>query len=142
MGQNRVSGAFQTGFQTALTEKINWMTALDAVWFGTNHDFKVNQLSNIKRTLDQDVLYTLQTGLQYKIDPQWSISAAYFYTAGGETSLNEVANNDESQLQRYQLTLASRFSFGRVLVQYGSDIKTKNGYFEDSRVIFRFMTVF
>lgn len=142
MGQNRVSGAMQAGYQTALTEKINWMTALDAVWFGTNHDFKVNQLSSIKRTFDQNTLYTLQTGLQYRIDPQWSVAAAYFYTAGGETSLNDVANNDESQLQRYQISLASRFSFGRVLLQYGSDIKTKNGYFEDSQVILRFITAF
>jgi len=142
MGQNRVSGALQTGFQTALTEKMNWMTALDAVWFGTNHDFKVNQLLSTKRTLDQEMLYTIQTGLQYKIDPQWSVSAAYFYTAGGETSLNDVACHDESQLQRYQLSLASRFSFGRVLLQYGSDIKTKNSYFEDNRVIVRFMTAF
>jgi hypothetical protein len=61
---------------------------------------------------------------------------------GGETTLNVVDKGDITQLQRYQLSGVAHFSFGRIILQYGGDIKTENGYFEDQRVILRYTAIF
>jgi len=137
MGANRYAGALQTGYQTAITSNVDWMVALDAVFFGDHHEFGA-----LKKKLEQDPLYTLQTGLSYQINPRYSIAGTYYYTAGGETYQDGVAKDDMTQVQRYQLSLVSNFSFGRVFLQYGSDLKTKNGFYEDSRVLLRFVTRF
>ena len=95
-----------------------------------------------RKRLGQDPLYTLQTGLSYQINSRCSIAGTYYYTAGAETFQNGVAQNDQTQVQRYQLSLVSNFSFGRILLQYGADLKTKNGFYEDSRLLFRFVKAF
>lgn len=137
VGANRFATALQTAYQTSVTANIDWMAAFDAVVFGDNHEF-----GPTKKKLEQEPLCTLQTGLSYQIDPQFSIAGTYYYTAGAETFQNGVAQNDHAQVQRYQLSLASSFSFGKVLLQYGSDLKTKNGFYEDSRLLVRFVKVF
>jgi hypothetical protein len=137
MGANRFSTALQTGVQMPVTAGLDWMAALDAVVFGDNYRF-----GPLKKKLEQEVLYTFQTGLNYQINAQYNIAGAYFYTVGGETSQNGVAMGDETEIQRYQLTLAAKFSFGRLVLQYGSDLKTKNGFYEDSRLILRYVTTF
>lgn len=137
MGANRYASALQTGYQTALTSNIDWMVAVDAMEFGDHHEFGVN-----KKKLEQDPLYTLQTGLSYQINPRYSVAGTYYLTAGGETYQDGIAKDDMTELQRYQLSLISNFSIGRVILQYGSDLKTKNGFYEDSRLILRFVTRF
>ena len=142
MGGNRYSYALQTGYQIPFGQDVNWMTALDAVWFGDNHEFRANNLVTANKTRTQAVLYTLQTGFSYDVNPKTTVSAAYFYTAGGETALDGVARLDETQLQRYQLSLSSKFSFGKLVLQYGEDLSTKNGLIEDSRFIVRYIKAF
>lgn len=142
VGKNRTAGALQTGFQTSISESLNWMTALDVVYYGSNHDFQINQRIRDKYTLDQEPLYSFQTGLQYKINSKYSVSAAYFYTEGGETSLDSQNRDDETKLQRYQLSATGNFSFDRLMLQYGSDLTTKNGFIEDHRLIMRYITNF
>lgn len=137
VGANRFATALQTAYQTSVTANIDWMAAVDAVVFGDNPDF-----SATKKRLGQDPLYTLQTGLSYQINSRYSIAGTYYYTAGAETFQNGVAQNDQTQVQRYQLSLVSNFSFGRILLQYGSDLKTKNGFYEDSRLLLRFVKAF
>ena len=142
MGGNRSTYALQSGYQMPFGKDVNWMTAIDAVWFGDNQEFSANKLAPTKLTLTQSALYTLQTGLSYDINPKLTASAAYFYTVGGETARNGKAWEDETQLQRYQLSLSSKFSFGRLVLQYGADLTTKNGFIEDSRLIVRYIKAF
>lgn len=139
MGSNRFTYALQTGYQMPLGKDVNWMTAIDAVWFGDNTEFRADNRETVNKTLTQEVLYTLQTGLSYDVNPKTTVSATYFYTAGGETARNGVAQADETQLQRYQLSLSSKFSFGKLVLQYGADLSTKNGFIEDSRIIVRYI---
>lgn len=137
MGQNRYSSALQVGYQAPLAGAFNWMAALDAVWFGDNNAFGHN-----RNTLAQKPLYNSQVALQYAINPQYSVAVAYFYTIGGESSVNGIRRDDPTQLQRYQLTGAANFSFGRISLQYGGDLKTENGFIEDSRWILRYTKLF
>lgn len=137
MGGNRFSYALQSGFQVPLAPNLNVMAALDGVWFGQNEDF-----GPAKKTLRQEALYTAQVGLSYDFCERYSLGAAYFYTEGGESSVDHLKRNDTIELQRYQLTASSKFSFGKIVVQYGADLKSQNGFFEDSRLIVRYITLF
>lgn len=140
VGENRYRGALQIGVQTPITDTLNWMAALDTVWSGKNNDCGVACLNH--QNLEQNPLYTLQSGLSYAINPTFSLSSAYFYSVGGETSWDGVSRNNLTQLQRYQVSGIANFSFGRILVQYGSDLETRNGYLEDSRWIVRYIKPF
>lgn len=137
MGQNRYSSALQASYQAPLVGSLNWMATLDTVWFGDNNEFGLNN-----NTLSQKPLYTSQVGLQYSITPRYSLGATYFYTVGGETSVNGISRDDLMQLQRYQLTGAASYSFGRITLQYGGDIKTENGFIEGTRWILRYTKLF
>ena len=137
VGQNRYNAALQIGYQTPLLEALNGVAAFDAVWFADNDAYGATH-----KNLEQKLLYTSQLGLQYMLTPSYSISATYFYTVGGETSLDGVSRNDITRLQRYQLTGQANFSFGRISLQYGGDLKTENGYIEDSRWLLRYTKLF
>jgi hypothetical protein len=137
MGENRYRWALQTGYTAPLTADLSWMAAVDAVWSSDNNE------SGVRRdTLAQKVLYSGQVGLRYEINPRYVLGAGYFYTSGGETSLNGVSRDDAARLQRYQLSALANYSFGRITLQYGGDIKTESGYIEDSRWIVRFTKFF
>ena len=143
MGGNRYSYALQTGYQMPLAANVNWMAAVDAVWFAKNDEFIDFRTPAQQQTLKQDVLYTAQTGLVYDVNKQFSLAAAYFYTQGGERVLDGVdVANSATRLHRYQLSATAQFSFARIMLQYGDDLDTKNGYIEDSRVIVRFIKAF
>lgn len=133
IGANRVSSALQVGYQRSLTRNLEWMTALDGVWFGKNDDYSAAHVP-----LRQKNLYNAQTGLRYLINDQYSLAAVYFHSQGGETNLNGTDNNDAISLQRWQITGTGNFDFGRVSVQYGRDLETRNGYIENSRLILRY----
>jgi hypothetical protein len=141
MGENRLRTALQAGFQTQITDKTSWMLALDGVFYQDNDEsFSVNPQQ--KNTLAQDNLYTLQTNLKYDFNPQYSVAAAYFYTVGGRTEVNGIDQHNLTQLHRYQISAQGNYSFGRLLLQYGSDLKAENGFFEDKRLILRYTTTF
>ena len=116
------------------------MAALDTVWSGKNNDCGLACLNH--QTLEQKPLYTLQSGLSYAINSTFSLATAYFYSVGGETSWDGVNKNNLTQLQRYQVSGIANFSFGRILLQYGGDLDTRNGYLEDSRWIMRYIKPF
>ena len=140
MGENRYRGALQLGVQTPIIDSLTWMAALDTVWSGKNNDCGLACLNH--QTLEQKPLYTLQSGLSYAINPTFSLATAYFYSVGGETSWDGINKNNLTQLQRYQVSGIANFSFGRILLQYGGDLDTRNGYLEDSRWIVRYIKPF
>lgn len=137
MGENRYRSALQTGYQTQLSDRLSWMAALDGVFYQDNKDYYPNS-----RRLEQKNLYTFQTGLKYDINPQYSVAAAYFYTVGGETRIDGLSQDNLTQLQRYQVSAQGNYSFGRMTLQYGGDLKTENGYIEDHRLIVRYTMIF
>ncbi|WP_020503497.1 hypothetical protein [Lamprocystis purpurea] len=45
-------------------------------------------------------------------------------------------------MRRYALTGLIKLPFGRLILQYGGDLKTGNGLFEDLRFAVRVLTIF
>jgi len=145
LGANRYSYAFQVGYQRELSSSLQWMSAIDAVQFGSNDDYRAPlpfSLAPPRTTLDQKTLYSLQTGFRYTINDAYSISAMYFHTVGGEEMINGRDQNNRTDLHRYQLSGSAQLPVGRLILQYSGDIKTQNGFYETSRVILRYVTAF
>lgn len=136
-GENRYRWALQIGYQTCLTAGLHWMTAADVTWFDDN-----KEVGQAHHTLEQQALYAGQMALRYDFNSRYALGATYFYITGGETSLNGVNRDDTTQLQRYQLSGMVNYPFGRFTLQYGSDIDTENGYFEERRWILRYTRFF
>ena len=132
IGSNVYQTAFQAGYQRKLIDNVNWMSALDVVLAGDNKQF----LGNNK--LEKDPLYNFQTGLQYVFNPTYSASVGYFYTVGGESTLNTIDQGNINKIHRYQLTGQGIYNFGRLMLQYGSEFTNENSYIEDHRLIARY----
>ena len=132
IGSNVYQTAFQAGYQRKLIDNVNWMSALDVVLAGDNKQF----LGNNK--LEKDPLYNFQTGLQYVFNPTYSASVGYFYTVGGESTLNSIDQGNINKIHRYQLTGQGIYNFGRLMLQYGSEFTNENSYIEDHRLIARY----
>ena len=135
-GLNIYQTAFQAGYQRKLSEKINWMTAIDTVISGNNNQY----LGNNK--LEKDPLYNFQTGLQYVFNPTYSMSLGYFYTVGAESTKNGLDQGDITKIHRYQITGQANYSFGRLTLQYGSELANENGNIEDHRLVARYTLKF
>jgi hypothetical protein len=132
IGSNVYQTAFQAGYQRKLIDNVNWMSALDVVLAGDNKQF----LGNNK--LEKDPLYNFQTGLQYVFNPTYSASVGYFYTVGGESTVDGADRGDINKIHRYQLTGQGIYNFGRLMLQYGSEFANENSYIEDHRLIARY----
>ena len=132
IGSNVYQTAFQAGYQRKLIDNVNWMSALDVVLAGDNKQF----LGNNK--LEKDPLYNFQTGLQYVFNPTYSASVGYFYTVGGESTVNSIDQGNINKIHRYQLTGQGIYNFGRLMLQYGSEFTNENTYIEDHRLIARY----
>jgi len=141
MGQNRYSSALQAGYQMSPANHLHWMHVVDAVWFSENTESK-SATTGVIGSLKQKNLYTYQTGLIYQINKTYSVAGGYFYSAGGKTSFNGTMNNDMTQVQRYQLSAMAMSPIGKFTLQWGKDITTKNGYFENNRVLLRYTNYF
>jgi hypothetical protein len=135
-GLNIYQGAIQAGYQKKLSENINWMTAIDTVISGNNNQY----LGSYK--LEKDPLYNFQTGLQYVFNPTYSMSFGYFYTIGAESTINGLDQGDITKIHRSQLTGQANYSFGRLTLQYGSELANENGYIEDHRLVARYTLKF
>jgi len=141
MGQNRYSTALQAGYQMSLAKQLSWMHAVDVVWFSENTESK-SATTGVIGSLKQRNLYTYQTGLLYEFNKTYSVGGNYFYSAGGRTEFNGAMNNDMIQVQRYQLSAMAMSPIGKFTLQWGKDLATKNGYFENNRVFLRYTNYF
>jgi hypothetical protein len=131
-GLNIYQVAMQVGYQRKIANNINWMTALDTVLSSDNNQY----LGNSK--LEKDPVYNFQTGLQYVFNPSYSMSLGYFYSVGGESTVDGIDKADITKIHRYQLTGQADYSFGRFTLQYGSEFSNENSYIEDHRLVARY----
>ena len=131
-GLNIFQTALQAGYQTKISNNINWMTALDTIISSDNNQY----LGNNK--LEKDLIYNFQTGIQYVFNPTYSVSASYFYTVGGESTINAEDMGDINKIHRYQLTGQANYPFGRLTMQYGSELANENSFIEDHRLVTRY----
>ena len=62
-GDNRYKWALQVGYEQPIYKNTNWMSAIDAVWFGDNDDHATTH-----KKLEQKALYSAQTAFIYKFN--------------------------------------------------------------------------
>lgn len=137
LGQNRTRFALQTAYQQQLTPELLWMTAADVLWFGDNDDF-----GPIGARLEQKPLYSLQTGVRYRLSQKQSLFGIYYYDEGGAQRVGGLDLNNKRQAHRYQVGLDTQFSFGNLGVHYGADLATENGFKQSGRLQLRYLRLF
>lgn len=103
------------------------------MWYGAN-----NQFGPANNQLTQKPLYTSQIGPIFRFNEIFTVGANYLYVFGGEQSINGQSQNLLIQTQRYYVTLLTHLPVGRAALLYGSDLDTRNGYWESYRVQVRF----
>ena len=137
LGENRFKYALQAGYQTPLMESIDLMAAIDGVVYGDNKSYGSN-----KQKLSQENLYTAQLGIRYKLNPEYHFGFNLYHTEGGNQEIDDISTNNGIVLNRYQFTVTRNFSSGRLTLQYGQDLDTRNGIKEESRSIIRYTIAF
>jgi hypothetical protein len=141
LGENVYRTALQAAYQTSLSDKMNFMAAFDAVWTGDNSEYRLPQSVAVGK-LEQGAQYNAQAVLSYAISPVYELSAAYYYTLGAEATINGLNQDNQKDVHRYQVFVSAKYPIGKFTLQYGSDLKTENGYFEDQRLTLRYMKAF
>lgn len=139
VGENVYRTALQAAYQMPVTNKINFMAAFDTIWTGDNSEYLYR---GQQAKLEQNAQYNAQAGFSYNINSNYEVSASYYYTFGAEATINGLKQNNEKDLHRYQVFVTAKYPIGRFSIQYGSDIKTENGYFEDQRLTVSYMKAF
>ncbi|MES9867855.1 MAG: transporter [Candidatus Thiodiazotropha sp. LLP2] len=133
LGQNRYGAAFKITYHTKLTDSVEGMLSTDVQWFGDNDDYRLTH-----QHLEQKPLYSTQATLMYIINKQFMLAGSYFIHTGGETQLDGVDQDDRIKRDRYQLAVMGKFSFGKLILQFGSDLDTENGFIESQHAILRY----
>lgn len=128
MGGNRYVSDIQIGFQKPIIENVDGMIAVDTMWFGGNSQCAAACLSPTNTSLTQKPLTTLQVGPIYTINPTFTVSASYLYTAGGATLINNAYQNNVINTQRFLLGGIAYTGLGVFSLQYGRDMEIKNGF--------------
>lgn len=142
LGENRYRLDLQLGFQTPIVGNLDGMIAFDTRWFGANISCAALCGLQQNSTLNQKPLSTLQLGPIYKINQTFTVGASYFYVSGGSTTINDIAQNNDIQTQRFLLSLQAYTDFGRFSLQYGRDMETVNGYAQSRVLALRYMRSF
>lgn len=144
VGENVYRTALQAAYQQPVMDKMNLMAALDVVWTGDNSEYRIlsGQPTPVIGKLEQSAQYNAQVGFNYVINPHYELAASYFYSIGAESTINGADQNNEKEVHRYQVFGAAKYPIGKFTLQYGSDIKTENGYFENHRITLRYTTAF
>lgn len=140
MGENRYRWAGQIAYQTRIASDLDWMSALDTLWFGKNDASR--SLSGELGSLEQKALYSAQTSLLYHLNKQYSFATSYFYSEGGETVFKGAAQNNSIKSHRYQLSAIRNSSIGRFTLQYGQDIDNNAALVDKQRIFLKYAKSF
>ncbi|MCA1325103.1 transporter [Herbaspirillum sp. alder98] len=138
VGENR----WKFDLQAGLAQQISgpWYLDLtgDVMVFGENTDYGSNRAS-----LRQKPLWQLQSYLRYQFSPTSNAYTGLSRTWGGESRLNGVPNNDQTNQSKISLG-ASTFIGAKtqVMVSIGRDLSVDNGFKENFRFNLRLLQIF
>jgi len=112
----------------------------NAQWFGDNDAYRRG--AGRIGTLEQRLLYNWQVAFSYTPAAPLTLGLSYFYSQGGASRIDEAPWGGALRVQRYTLSGMIKLPFGSLILQYGGDLKTDNGLFEDRRFAVRVLTIF
>ncbi len=142
MGGNRYTTDIQMGYQQPIIGNLDGMFAIDTMFYGGNSQCSVACLSATNVPLNQKPVTTTQLGPIYKINQIFTVSAQYYYVAGGATTINNAYQNNVLNTQRFMLSSLMHTDIGRFSLQYGRDMGIQNGLIQTRVFILRFMKEF
>lgn len=138
LGENRWKFALQGGYITPLSESVTLDLIGDVTVFGKNDEFGATS-----QTLKQKPQFQGQAYLRYNLSPVFDLRAGLSYTAGGETEVNGVNQNDRTATSKFQL--GGAYFVGpktQVLATYGRDLDVRQGLKESGRINLRLLQIF
>ena len=140
LGSNRWSTKQELAIGKGFGEKVwlEWITSLE--FFFDNDD--ANGVNNRSVDSSRDALYRSETHLSYSFTKSFFASIDHYFTYGGETDLDGVDQNDETQT--HTLGLAFFFMLNdhtQAVVDFRHDLDVENGIKADE-IVFRFTYVF
>ncbi|MBU2708454.1 transporter [Zooshikella marina] len=135
LGLNRWSFAQQIAYQTKLSDHWDIMVSADVQWFEENNDYRLTH-----QKYQQKLLFSTQATLMFNIEPTLVFAGSYYFHKGGESKLEGVSQHDSIERHRYGLALIKKSRQSRLILQYGEDIKTKNGFIEEHQAFIRWQT--
>lgn len=133
-GSGRYGLNAQIGYQTPLSAQWGVMAVADVqVWSD------IDDVALYRQKYEQDPLYSSQLSLIYTPSPAWRLSGSLFRHQGGEGTRNGQALNDKIKKDRYQLVSSYTMDGAKAILQYGQDLETENGPFQDRQLLFRYI---
>jgi len=138
VGENR----WKFDLQAGLAQQISgpWYLDLtgDVMVFGENSDY-----GSGGGNLREKALYQLQSYLRYQFSPTTNAYAGLSRNWGGESRLNGVSNND--QTNQLKISFGASTFVGpktQIMGSIGRDLSVDNGYKENFRVNLRLLHIF
>lgn len=138
LGENRWRLTLQAGYITPLADKLLLDVIGDVTVYGKNDDFGPGSAR-----MSQKAQYQIQTYLRYNLTPAWDMRLGLSYMAGGETEIDDVAQNNRQRMSKF--TVGSGYFITptlQFLANYGRDISVENSFREDNRFNLRLLTLF
>jgi hypothetical protein len=132
IGQNRYKSTLNIGYVQKLSEDFILELSPELAVYGKNKN-------SLERTIEQRPSYALTTTLRYNQTPKLTLFGGFQQNYGGETLINDVAQNDMSKMQKatagmYYYTLAGT----QILLKYGKEFETLNGMKTSDDFLLRF----
>jgi hypothetical protein len=142
MGGNRYTTDIQMGYQQPIIGNLDGMLAIDTMFYGGNSQCSVACLSTTNVALNQKPVTTTQLGPIYKFNEIFTVSAQYYYVAGGATTINNAYQNNVINTQSFMLSSLIHTDIGRFSLQYGRDMGVQNGLMQTRVLTLRFLKEF
>ncbi|ADU72720.1 transporter [Pantoea sp. At-9b] len=138
LGENRWKVDLQAAWVKFFGEKWALDMVGDAIWYGDNNDY-----GTASSRLKQDNSWAAQIMGRYMPDPTLSLGLGFGQTWGGESRIDGVEQDNQSQTTNVRLT-ATKFVTPRdqFQIQLGRDLRVENGAAEDFRLNLRYARVF
>lgn len=123
LGKNRWAFKPEFGFVKGFGPKLFLDLTAACEFYSDNDDYTSASL-----TLEQDPLYTAEIHLSYNFTDSFFASTDYFYYKGGETSVQGVDQDDETDTHALQLSMGFMLSPAyQLIVKYKNDVSVENG---------------
>lgn len=123
LGENRLTAKTELGLAKGLG-MYHLDATLNMTIYGSNTNFGVNS-----GKLEQDNLWGFETHLSRNITNSSYLGLGALWEFGGESKLNGVARNDESQRRSVQISYSNRVAPNQSLtIFYKEDLEVENGF--------------
>lgn len=138
MGDNRVSGTLQIGFQQEFTDQFGINLAYDAHLYGEN----TAAFPGYSR-LSQDPSHRIQTWLNWRWNPAFTTSIGYTAIWGGDQRLDGSLNGTRTEIQRIRVHAGYAVTQTlQVALELNHDLRAIGGFRQDFGAVFRVLQAF